>query len=107
MSAMAAGRDGFGARFSAKRTHRERRAAAAPIASLAARAGRIAYAPRPAIPNEKTEEFMSIYWQWRCEACGHQFALTTMRLPEPCHRCGGNWFRKVGECEPKKAETNP
>ena len=52
-----------------------------------------------------TEVRMSIYWKWRCEACGYQFELTMMRLPEPCHRCGGGWFRKVGESDRKHQEA--
>ncbi|HVA39174.1 MAG TPA: hypothetical protein VNF49_00800 [Candidatus Binataceae bacterium] len=50
---------------------------------------------------------MIIYWEWRCEGCGHQFVLTTMHLPEPCHRCGAGWFRKVGESEHKQKEVQP
>ncbi|MHB8381154.1 MAG: FmdB family zinc ribbon protein [Candidatus Binataceae bacterium] len=53
----------------------------------------------------QTEAQMSIYWEWRCEACGHQFVLSTMRLPEPCHLCGAGWFRKVGESERKQKEA--
>ena len=48
---------------------------------------------------------MSIYWEWRCEACGYEFVLTTMRLPEPCHMCGAGWFLKVGESDRKEQEA--
>jgi DNA-directed RNA polymerase subunit RPC12/RpoP len=42
---------------------------------------------------------MSNYWKWRCEQCGREFILSLERLPDPCHRCGGCWFIKVGEAE--------
>ncbi len=45
---------------------------------------------------------MTRYWTWRCEDCGHEFTLSLMRMPEPCHRCGGEWFLKVGESEEKE-----
>jgi DNA-directed RNA polymerase subunit RPC12/RpoP len=45
---------------------------------------------------------MAAYWKWKCEDCGHEFVLTLARMPEQCHRCGGQWFRKVGEGESKE-----
>lgn len=45
---------------------------------------------------------MSSYWRWRCEYCGHEFSLSLMEMPSPCHRCGGEWFLKVGESEEKE-----
>ncbi len=45
---------------------------------------------------------MTKFWKWKCESCGHEFILTLARLPSPCHRCGGEWFFKVGESESKE-----
>jgi rRNA maturation endonuclease Nob1 len=45
---------------------------------------------------------MAVYWKWKCEGCGHEFVLTAVRLPDPCHHCGGLWFLKVGESEKKE-----
>ncbi len=44
---------------------------------------------------------MTVYWKWKCEGCGHEFMLSTVRLPDPCHWCGGLWFLKVGETDQK------
>ena len=40
---------------------------------------------------------MNSYWKWKCEECGYEFILALVRLPQPCHRCGGEWFLKIGE----------
>ena len=40
---------------------------------------------------------MNSYWRWKCEECGYEFILALVRLPQPCHRCGGEWFLKIGE----------
>jgi hypothetical protein len=42
------------------------------------------------------------YWKWKCEGCGYEFLLTLVRIPEPCHRCGGEWFLKIGEASSKE-----
>ncbi len=42
------------------------------------------------------------YWKWECERCGHRFVLALARMPDPCHRCGGAWFLKIGESETKE-----
>ena len=47
---------------------------------------------------------MNSYWKWKCEECGHEFILALVRLPEACHRCGGEWFLKVGESLQKNIE---
>ena len=44
---------------------------------------------------------MNSYWRWKCEECGYEFILALVRLPMPCHRCGGEWFLKVGEAATK------
>lgn len=44
---------------------------------------------------------MISYWKWKCEQCAHEFILTLLKLPDACHRCGGQWFLKVGESENK------
>jgi rRNA maturation endonuclease Nob1 len=46
------------------------------------------------------------YWQWKCEECGHEFTLSLKRMPEPCHRCGGYWFLKIGESDTKEREEH-
>ena len=38
---------------------------------------------------------MNSYWKWKCEECGYEFILALVRLPEACHRCGGEWFLKM------------
>jgi predicted Zn-ribbon and HTH transcriptional regulator len=42
------------------------------------------------------------YWKWKCEGCGYEFILTLVRIPEACHRCGGEWFLKIGEAASKE-----
>jgi predicted nucleic acid-binding Zn-ribbon protein len=44
---------------------------------------------------------MKQFWKWKCEHCGHEFTLSLATMPEPCHRCGGEWFLKVGESDTK------
>jgi hypothetical protein len=46
------------------------------------------------------------FWKWKCEQCGHEFTLPLADLlPQPCHRCDGEWFLKVGESETKPERT--
>lgn len=45
---------------------------------------------------------MNSYWKWKCERCGFEFILTLVRIPEACHRCGGEWFLKIGEAATKE-----
>lgn len=45
---------------------------------------------------------MNSYWKWKCEGCGFEFILTLVRLPDACHRCGGEWFLKIGEAATKE-----
>jgi hypothetical protein len=45
---------------------------------------------------------MNSYWRWKCEECGYEFILGLIRLPDPCHRCGGEWFLKIGEAAVKE-----
>jgi hypothetical protein len=42
------------------------------------------------------------YWKWKCEGCGFEFILTLLHLPDACHRCGGEWFFKIGEAASKE-----
>ena len=51
--------------------------------------------PGPGLPDPICR--FSSYWKWKCEGCGYEFILTLVRIPEACHRCGGEWFLKVGE----------
>jgi DNA-directed RNA polymerase subunit RPC12/RpoP len=44
---------------------------------------------------------VSKFWKWKCEQCGHEFSLTLAEMPQPCHRCDGEWFLKVGESDTK------
>ncbi len=44
---------------------------------------------------------MISYWKWKCEQCAYEFILTLLKLPDACHRCGGQWFLKIGESEDK------
>ena len=44
---------------------------------------------------------MKKFWKWKCQQCGHEFTLALARMPEPCHRCEGEWFLKVGESDRK------
>jgi predicted Zn-ribbon and HTH transcriptional regulator len=46
------------------------------------------------------------YWRWKCEECGYEFILALIRLPQPCHRCGGEWFLKIGEAASKENRTD-
>jgi predicted Zn-ribbon and HTH transcriptional regulator len=46
------------------------------------------------------------YWRWKCEECGYEFILALVRLPQPCHRCGGEWFLKIGEAATKEYRTD-
>jgi hypothetical protein len=63
-------------------------------------------APSPAPearPLPKGEvSIMNSYWRWKCEECGYEFMLALIRLPQPCHRCGGEWFLKIGEAASKE-----
>jgi rRNA maturation endonuclease Nob1 len=45
---------------------------------------------------------MNSYWKWKCEGCGFEFILTLLYLPDACHRCGGEWFFKIGEAASKE-----
>ena len=54
--------------------------------------------PRP-LPSDMR---MNSYWRWKCEECGYEFILALIRLPEACHRCGGEWFLKIGEAASKE-----
>jgi rRNA maturation endonuclease Nob1 len=45
---------------------------------------------------------MNSYWKWKCEGCGFEFILTLLYLPDACHRCGGEWFLKIGEAASKE-----
>jgi predicted Zn-ribbon and HTH transcriptional regulator len=49
---------------------------------------------------------MNSYWKWKCEECGYEFILTLIHLPTPCHRCGGEWFLKIGESAVKTKSTD-
>ena len=49
---------------------------------------------------------MNSYWKWKCEGCGFEFILTLVRIPEACHRCGGEWFLKIGEAATKEHRTD-
>ena len=49
---------------------------------------------------------MNSYWRWKCEECGYEFILALIRLPAPCHRCGGEWFLKIGEAALKEHRTD-
>ena len=40
---------------------------------------------------------MISHWKWNCEQCGYEFVLTLVHMPDACHRCGADWFLKVGE----------
>ncbi len=42
---------------------------------------------------------MSTAWRWKCEVCADEFMLSLEKIPAPCRRCGGQWFRKVGESD--------
>jgi len=55
------------------------------------------------LQNKKDTSLIK-FWKWKCEQCGHEFALTLMELPKPCHRCGGEWFLKIGESERKEVK---
>jgi len=50
---------------------------------------------------------MKQFWKWKCEQCGHEFTLSLATMPEPCHRCGGEWFLKVGESDTKDEKPTP
>jgi len=51
---------------------------------------------------------MNSYWKWKCEECGYEFILALVRLPHPCHRCGGEWFLILAKWLPKNLElTSP
>jgi len=50
---------------------------------------------------------MKNFWKWKCEQCGHEFTLSVAQLPDPCHRCDGEWFLKVGESDHKDEKPTP
>ena len=45
---------------------------------------------------------LNSYWKWKCEGCGFEFILTLLHIPDACHRCGGEWFLKIGEAATKE-----
>lgn len=49
---------------------------------------------------------LNSYWRWKCEECGYEFILALVRLPDPCHRCGSEWFLKIGEAATKESRTD-
>ena len=49
---------------------------------------------------------MNSYWRWKCEECGYEFILAIVRMPDSCHRCGAEWFLKIGEAAGKESRTD-
>jgi hypothetical protein len=51
--------------------------------------------------NQINHMQLNSYWKWKCEGCGFEFILILLLIPEACHRCGGEWFLKIGEAATK------